>query len=324
MNNEKIFRNLGYWTIAAIYFLILVGGIVRATGSGMGCPDWPKCFGLWIPPTDLTELPINYKEIYGAKLKGEVEFNVYKTWTEYLNRLVGVLIGILVFLTALSSFIVYRKKDVQITKLSIIAFLLVVFEGWLGSKVVSTELHPLMVTIHMILSLVIVFVLLYAVTKSYRGVISIEEIRNVNSISFILKLSILLTTGQILLGTQVREMVDLVAGSMGEGQRESWVSHLGGKFYIHAIFSMVIAFVNIWIYILVRKNSEGIGLLNTISLLLLIIVIIEMLSGITLGYLGFPHFAQPIHLTLGLLLVGVQSLMYLIINKEKIFSEIHQ
>lgn len=324
MNNEKIFRNLGYWTIAAIYFLILVGGIVRATGSGMGCPDWPKCFGLWIPPTDLTELPINYKEIYGAKLKGEVEFNVYKTWTEYLNRLVGVLIGILVFLTALSSFIVYRKKDVQITKLSIIAFLLVVFEGWLGSKVVSTELHPLMVTIHMILSLVIVFVLLYAVTKSYRGVISIEEIRNVSSISFILKLSILLTTGQILLGTQVREMVDLVAGSMGEGQRESWVSHLGGKFYIHAIFSMVIAFVNIWIYILVRKNSEGIGLLNTISLLLLIIVIIEMLSGITLGYLGFPHFAQPIHLTLGLLLVGVQSLMYLIINKEKIFSEIHQ
>ncbi len=321
MNNEKVFRNLGIWTIAAIYFLILVGGIVRATGSGMGCPDWPKCFGSWIPPTDLTQLPINYKEIYGAKLKGEVEFNVYKTWTEYLNRLVGVLIGLLVFLTAVSSFITYRKKDRQITKLSIIAFLLVLVEGWLGSKVVSTELHPLMVSIHMILSLVIVFVLLYAVTKSYKGIIVVEEINNIGSISFMLKLAVILTIGQILLGTQVREMVDLVGGNLGDSFRKNWIEHLGGKFYIHAIFSTVIVLINIWIYILIRKHSEDKGLLNKISLILLLVVILEMMSGVLLACFGFPKFAQPIHLTLGLLLVGIQSLMYLVINKEIFFRE---
>ncbi len=41
----------------------------------MGCPDWPKCFGSWVPPTDISQLPSNHKEIYGEKLKGEIEFN---------------------------------------------------------------------------------------------------------------------------------------------------------------------------------------------------------------------------------------------------------
>jgi cytochrome c oxidase assembly protein subunit 15 len=136
MTHGKVFRKLGFWTIGAIYFLILVGGIVRATGSGMGCPDWPKCFGTWVPPTDISQLPSNYKEIYGEKLKGEVEFNVTKTWIEYINRLVGVAIGFLVFGTFVSSFISFRKKDKTIVFLSLLATILVAFEGWLGSKVV--------------------------------------------------------------------------------------------------------------------------------------------------------------------------------------------
>ena len=87
-------------TVFATLFLILVGGLVRAAGAGLGCPDWPKCFGTWIPPTSADALPAGFDES---------QFNVWKTWIEYINRLIGVLIGFLITATFALSFR-YRKE----------------------------------------------------------------------------------------------------------------------------------------------------------------------------------------------------------------------
>ncbi len=102
------FRRLGTLTIFAVYFVILVGGIVRASGSGMGCPDWPTCFGQWVPPTDESQLPANYHQIYAQRGYENTQFNPVKTWIEYTNRLVGVTIGFLILLTAWISIIIKR------------------------------------------------------------------------------------------------------------------------------------------------------------------------------------------------------------------------
>ncbi len=319
MTHGKIFRKLGFWTVGAIYFLILVGGIVRATGSGMGCPDWPKCFGTWIPPTDISQLPSNYKEIYGEKLKGEVEFNAIKTWIEYVNRLVGVAIGFLVFGTFVSSFISFRKKDKTIVFLSLLATILVAFEGWLGSKVVSSELHPVMITLHMILSVIIVLILLYAVARSYNYVIKVEDVADKSSLSFLVSAAIFLTTGQVLLGTQVREVVDQVANAMGDALRSEWVANLGGKFQMHAFFSIVIVFINFLIFYRIKKSIVEQGLLSKFANWLLITIGIELISGLSLAYLGFPRLMQPIHLTLGTLAIGIQFVIFLFLNKERVF-----
>ena len=319
MTHGKVFRKLGFWTIGAIYFLILVGGIVRATGSGMGCPDWPKCFGTWVPPTDISQLPSNYKEIYGEKLKGEVEFNAIKTWIEYINRLVGVAIGFLVFGTFVSSFISFRKKDRTIVFLSLLATILVAFEGWLGSKVVSSELHPVMITLHMILSVIIVLILLYAVARSYNYVIKVEELVDKSSLSFLVSAAIFLTTGQVLLGTQVRELVDQVSNTLGNALRTEWVSNLGGKFQMHAYFSILIVFINFLIFYKIKKSVVEKGLLSKFANALLITIGIELLSGLSLAYLGFPRLMQPIHLTLGTLAIGIQFVIFLFINKERVF-----
>ncbi len=319
MTHGKLFRKLGFWTVGAIYFLILVGGIVRATGSGMGCPDWPKCFGTWVPPTDISQLPSNYKEIYGEKLKGEVEFNAIKTWIEYINRLVGVVIGFLVFGTFVSSFISFRKKDKTIVFLSLLATILVAFEGWLGSKVVSSELHPVMITLHMILSLIIVLILLYAVARSYNYVIKVEDVADKSSLSFLVSAAIFLTTGQVLLGTQVREVVDQVANLMGDALRSEWTANLGGKFQMHALFSIVIVCINFLIYYRIKKSIVEKGLLSKFANWLLITIGIELISGLSLAYLGFPRLMQPIHLTLGTLAIGIQFVIFLFLNKERVF-----
>ncbi|MFL0685693.1 MAG: COX15/CtaA family protein [Algoriphagus aquaeductus] len=185
------------WTVIAVYFLILVGGIVRSTGSGMGCPDWPKCFGSVIPPTSENQLPKNYQEIYLEKrlaknerfvatleklgftktaneiandksILVEEEFNATKTWIEYINRLIGVLIGLLIIATLWKSLSLW-SLDKWIPINSGIALVLVLFTGWIGSIVVSTNLLHWMITFHMLLALALVAVLLYANHRSYRA-----------------------------------------------------------------------------------------------------------------------------------------------------------
>ena len=96
---KMAFRKFAILSLISIYLLILAGGIVRSTGSGMGCPDWPKCFGRFIPPTKVEELPLHYEVIYQEKLHGEIAFNATKTWIEYINRLLGALTGIIVLIT---------------------------------------------------------------------------------------------------------------------------------------------------------------------------------------------------------------------------------
>ena len=146
------FQRLALWTTATTYLLILVGGLVRASGAGLGCPDWPRCFGSWIPPASAADLPPQFDPS---------QFNPTLMWTEYLNRLLGVTVGFLILATTISAWRHHRHEP-RILWTTIAAFLLVGFQGWLGGRVVAHELAAWIVTVHLIVALVIVQLLLYA------------------------------------------------------------------------------------------------------------------------------------------------------------------
>ncbi len=305
------FRRLGSLTLFAVYFVILVGGIVRATGAGMGCPDWPTCFGQWVPPTAESQLPPNYQDIYAERGYKNTAFNPVKTWTEYVNRLVGVSVGILIMLTAWSSR-VYLNQDKPIFFLSITLFLLVGFQGWLGSAVVASNLQPYMITLHMLMALFIVALLIYIIARSQKPLLEQINITGLHSkYTLVLKIVMLLTLVQIAMGTQVREAVDLIAHQHKYIERQFWRDSFPLIFYVHRSFSSLILCCNLWLGWQTLKIKPGAPLLLRSSITLNIATIIAIIAGVVLDRLAMPPIAQPIHLLIANIIFGLQFFLFI-------------
>ena len=303
------YRRMALITLVAVYILFLVGASVRASGAGMGCPDWPTCFDQWVPPTSEAELPANYQEIYADRGYADTRFNVVKTWTEYANRLVGATIGLLIFITAWVSWPL-RKHDRLIVIASFAAFLMVGFQGWLGAKVVSSNLQPGMVTIHMLMALAIVGVLIFALARARRGIMLTQPVSNIDPrFKKWLYVVLILTVCQVAMGTQVREMTDFISRAQGEELRSDWIQAMPWFFYVHRSFSAVVLSANLWLTWLLIRSLGWQHSLTRQSLSMIAVVFVAVLSGATLGHLGMPALVQPSHLLASALLFGLQFLI---------------
>lgn len=305
------YRRIALITLASVYFLILVGASVRASGAGMGCPDWPTCFGQWIPPTNEAQLPPNYQEIYAELGYRDTQFNVVKTWTEYANRLLGVTIGFLIFLTAIFSWPL-RGFNNSIFVASVAAFLMVGFQGWLGSKVVSSNLQPGMITIHMLMALAIVGTLLFALAQARKSDMAKQPIIGIDSrFELFLYLVLGMTILQVAMGTQVREMTDFIREAQGEELRSSWVEAMPWFFFVHRSFSAVVLVANLWLARLLVNSLGWHHILTRLTFAMIAVIGFSVLSGATLGHLGMPALAQPAHLLGAALLFGLQFMIWM-------------
>jgi len=308
------FRRIGLMTLAAVYLVILMGGIVRASGAGMGCPDWPKCFGLFIPPAEEAQLPANYHEIYQDRGYADTRFNPVKTWTEYVNRLVGASAGILVFLTVLASRH-FRRGDPAVFNLSLATFFLMGFQGWLGARVVANHLNPWIITGHMLTAFAIVVLLLYAIARSQKdSLAAVDASRLPPRFKTVLAAAMGMTLLQIAMGTQIRQAMDpliftqLVHGDGGD--RSLWRDSFPIIFYVHRSFSSVILFTNLWLAWKVWQNISRDSLLFRFALVLAGLVVTAVLSGVSLDRLGFPAVVQPVHLLMANLIFGAQFFLF--------------
>lgn len=308
-------------TVVTIYALILVGGVVRATGAGMGCPDWPKCFNQWIPPTAESQLPADYQTIYADRGYAETTFNVRKTWTEYLNRLLGVFTGFTILLTLIFS-TPFRRNNPMVFWLSLAGFILVGVQGWLGSRVVASNLNPGMITIHMLLAQVIVGLLIWSLLKamlssplSGSGTQTRlpKDVLNLPKWVFpVLVLATLAGLAQLVIGTQVREGVDLIAKQSNNENRHLWIDNLPLVFSFHKWLALPLTVFNGWlIYELLGRTQPG--LLRSLTLGLAFVFGATVVMGLSMDRLHLPMFAQPLHLWFSSLIFGIQWAMILLL-----------
>ncbi len=303
------FRRLIGLTIFMTYVVILAGSVVRGTGSGLGCPDWPRCFGQWIPPVDISELPADYKEVYKIDGKTIADFDAFKTWTEYTNRLLGVVLGLMVMWLFFRSFR-HTDKEPNLPWFCGGLLLLISLQGGVGALVVSSHLKPYVITMHMLLALALLYGLHYL--RKYCqdlenfGIDFSADTRNLPATKILIGLLFL----QILMGTQVREQVDHLMRDTAQASAATVVDQLGWIFYIHRTFSLVIFGVAVWAAVrLYRHDLTGRAFKR--GLWFVIVLTANIAVGVGLNYGGFPAQLQPPHLFLAVLAMGTLFKQYL-------------
>jgi cytochrome c oxidase assembly protein subunit 15 len=296
------FQTLALWTTATTYFLILVGGLVRASGAGLGCPDWPRCFGSWIPPASAAELPAGFDPS---------QFNPTLMWTEYLNRLLGVTVGLLIFATLVSAWRHHRRTP-HIVWPTTAAFLLVGFQGWLGGVVVQQELAAWLVTVHMLIALVIVSLLLYPTVYAFfaEGAAIPADSAARRPLAWSAGALIVVTLIQITLGTQVREHIDM---AMGEGvARANALGTVGNYDRWHRDVALaVIAGTIAVLWQITTRSRHEIALVRT-AVTMAALVGVQVALGGTMAYLMLTPPAQVMHLTGSSLLLGAETVLLLL------------
>ena len=282
----KAYLNYTKFILVFVFLIILAGGVVRTTQSGMGCPDWPRCFGMWVPPTSAEQLPPNFEKYLGLQ-DIDHSFNAFHTWTEYINRLLSALIGVFIFVHVIWSYRKFFTTNRSIFWLSSSLLIITIIEAWLGKEVVNTNLQVLKITIHMIGALVLAIVPVIILNKLQ----SFEKI-NDTFLKNITTIAIIVLLGQIFLGTEVREQVDAISKSLQYQDREIWLAKTDYFFDMHKTLSLIASFLCVVVFwrSLNYQSLQKKGMLILISLLCL------MVLGLVMAYINIPAFAQPLHL----------------------------
>jgi len=339
---KDYFIKVSQISLILVFLVILAGSFVRMTGSGMGCPDWPKCFGHLIPPTNISQIEWSPKKNYkkGIILKNDgklivakkkfissnkinlsnwdnytkhnySDFDAKKTWIEFINRLLGLIAGLGTLIMFILSLSFWSEKKIIVFNSLLIIFGMG-FQAWLGKLVVDSNLAPYKITFHMLMALLIIILILYSiflVNKSSKRIFITDSL-----IKNLVLISVLISLFQIVIGTQVREFIDIQYEILGPDKRSEWLTTPNFYFYFHRTFSILILIVNFALLYLVKSQNYYSGLIEKI----VFVIFLEIIVGITMYYFNFPILSQPIHLLLATILFGLQFYWILHIKKNVI------
>ena len=338
-----MYKQLQRWTrisLIVVYLVIAAGATVRMTGSGMGCPDWPKCFGYFIPPTDAAQLEwkpnTKYSEgnviidnerllVASTSFITTNQFNSYRwepyskhdyavfdakhTWIEFINRLLGALSGLAILILFGFSIKWIRKKPI-IFIFSLLSLLGILFQAWLGKTVVDSNLLPMKISLHMLMALLLVGFLLVVRVASKSFGLSKKPSRK---ISILLYSTFVLTLVQIALGIEVRQYIDTQVVRWGYDSPQYWLATPKLSFYIHRSLSILVLIANAWLFVsVVKEQLEKVFIRRILWL-----IAGEVALGIAMFYFDFPFATQPLHLVVATLLFGVQLYWILQINLHR-------
>jgi heme a synthase len=315
------FQKIATAALVSVLILLFVGAIVRVTGAGLGCPDWPKCWGCLIPPwkveqVDLSRIDFEKFQQKAARLGRHPDtvtpehiienFNPRHVWTEFINRLFALPVGLFSLATMVAAFGQPRQRRV-VWWSSLASLILVGANAVLGAMVVYSGLKPGVLTLHMALAMLLVGLLAFTAWRGTGQPWSLRlDSRSVVSVrAWVFALLVLIIVEGIM-GTQIREMTDVLAKSHDGAPRAEWIGELEGTFvYLaHRSFSWAIVVVSLMAWW--RTGQATGGIVGKPAKVLLILVGVQMILGLVMSQIRVFAVVQVLHVGLaGIMLASV-------------------
>lgn len=328
---SNLYQKVAISALVSVLFLIFVGATVRVTGAGMGCPDWPTCWGLLIPPTsveqvDFDKIPIERFQKKAARMGRDPsliseetlreEFNPRHVWTEFVNRLFGLVVGF----TTLATFIVsFRTKKTRpkIFWLSFTALLLVLANALMGARVVFSGLSPGVLSTHLALAMILICVLTYCVWAGTDRPYKVSFKTSTRPARLIVLLLLAATVLEGIMGAQIREMTDEMAKFHLNAPRETWIEELetSGLYLAHRSFSWLILILSIWAFLNARTSQAKRPIPTQYAVLS--IVFAQMALGLIMAQVHIYSWVQVLHVGLAAILLSLIYRWLLVIPKQE-------
>ena len=314
------FQKLATAALISLLILMFVGAIVRVTGAGMGCPDWPTCWGCLVPPThveqvDFSKLPIEKFQRKAERMGRDPasitveslrrEFNPRHVWTEFLNRMCSLPVGFFTLATFIAAFWQKPKRPL-VFWLAFSSLVVVLVNAWMGARVVYSGLKPGVLTAHLALAMSLTGMLVYCAWRGTDSPWRIEmpdaPLAKLRRVVLIL-LAVIVAEG--ILGTQVREMTDELAKAHINAPRATWIHELEGswKYLVHRSFSWAVLGLTLWGWTLSRRHR--IGGVGMVERAVLGIVLSQMVLGVIMAQIHLYSWVQVLHVGLAASLLAL-------------------
>ena len=320
------FQRLTLVAFITVEILIFVGAIVRATGSGLGCPDWPFCYGCMVPPTSADDIDFSKIDLEKFRAKAarhgrdpatitpetlKAEFDPVATWVEYINRLTSLPVGFAMLALLIASFWQIGQRRIRVFIASLAAFILVGINAWLGAKVVFSGLKPGTITLHMALAILLQCVLVYTAWRANDRPWSLAWKNGASNAFRQLAWALFaLIVIEGVMGSQVRELTDHLAHTHAGHARSEWVTELEHSwvYLVHRSFSWLILAAGI---VFLRMSRRHLARARWLEWSVLGLIFAQMILGIVLAHIGIVGIAQVLHIGLSSLLVSALFLWLL-------------
>lgn len=328
----KWFQRCAMAALVSVLALMFVGAIVRVSGAGMGCPDWPKCWGCMIPPTKVEDVDFSKLDIVKFQRKAErmgrdpnsiseailrEEFNPRHVWTEFVNRLFSLPVGLFTLLTFVLSFGFLQRKPLLFWS-SFTALALVLVNAWMGARVVYSGLSPGVLTTHMALAFLLlivqVFVVWYGQSVPWRRDFSQDSSRR--SLLWMVSGLFVFVLVEGVMGSQVRELTDELSKYLSV-PRSEWGDTLEHStiYLVHRSFSWLIVALTALAFWKMKKDPRYV--IGVPEKIVGAIVLAQMILGLVMSQVHVYGWVQVMHVGLAAILVACNFAWMLVLKRPK-------